>query len=45
MNTVFGVALVVLALATAIFPQFTDCESQGKMITLANGKTVSMKCH
>jgi len=45
MNRFFGIALVVVALAIAIVPQFTDCESQGKMITLANGKQISMKCH
>jgi len=42
---VLGVTLIVLALVTAILPQFTDCQSQGKVLTLANGKTVSMKCH
>ena len=41
----FGIALVALALGTAIVPQFTDCASQGKAITLASGKTVDMKCH
>ncbi len=42
---VLGIVLVALALGTAIVPQFTDCASQGKAITLANGKTVAMKCH
>ena len=45
MSKFFGIALVVIALAIAVVPQFTDCESQGKMITLANGKEISMKCH
>ena len=45
MNKVFGISLVVLALALAVVPAFTDCQSQGKAITLANGKTVPMKCH
>lgn len=45
MMKVFGSVLLVLALATAIIPQFTDCESQGKILTLTTGKTVSMKCH
>ena len=36
---------IVLALLIAIVPQFTDCESQGKMLTLESGKQVSMKCH
>jgi len=37
--------IIVLALVSAILPQFTDCESQGRALTLANGKTVPMKCH
>jgi hypothetical protein len=39
-----GIALVVIALGIAIIPQFTTCESQGKIITLANGNTIPMKC-
>lgn len=42
---VLGIGLVVLALAAGILPIFTDCQSQGKAIELANGKTVPMKCH
>lgn len=42
---VLGIAIIVLALITGIVPQFTDCQSQGKALTLANGKTVPMKCH
>lgn len=45
MFKVLGIALVVLALVTAILPQFTDCQSQGKQITLANGSKIPMKCH
>ena len=37
--------IVVLALVIGILPQFTDCQSQGKALTLQNGKTVPMKCH
>jgi len=37
--------IIILALLIAIVPQFTDCESQGKMLTLESGKQVSMKCH
>jgi hypothetical protein len=44
-NKLFGVVLVVVALAIALVPAFTDCQSQGKSITLANGKTIPMKCH
>ena len=37
--------VIVLALVIGIVPQFTDCQSQGRALTLQNGKTVSMKCH
>jgi hypothetical protein len=37
--------LVILALVVGLVPQFTDCASQGKALTLQNGKTVPMKCH
>ena len=42
---VIAVILLVLALVIGVVPQFTDCQSQGKAITLANGKTIPMKCH
>jgi hypothetical protein len=42
---IIGAILIVLALVTAIAPQFLDCQSQGKSLALANGKTVPMKCH
>ena len=42
---VLGIGLVVLALVAGILPMFTDCQSQGKAIELANGKTIPMKCH
>lgn len=37
--------MIVLALVIGIIPQFTDCQSQGRHLTLENGKTVPMKCH
>lgn len=40
-----GVALLVFAVAIATIPQFTSCQSQGKVLELANGKTTSMKCY
>ena len=40
-----GIALIIIAVALAIVPFFSDCESDGKMITLENGKQISMKCH
>ncbi len=45
MSKVFGVALIALAVALAVVPAFTDCQSQGKAITLPNGMTTPMKCH
>ena len=37
--------LVVLAIAVGSVGYFTDCESQGKHIELAGGRTIPMKCH
>jgi hypothetical protein len=37
--------MILSALALAIAPVFTDCESTGKMLTTADGRNVSMKCH
>jgi hypothetical protein len=34
-----------LALTIAIVPVFTDCQSQGKQLTLQDGRAVPMKCH
>lgn len=45
MNKVLGVALIAMALAIAVVPHFTDCLSQGNLLTLANGATQPMKCH
>jgi hypothetical protein len=42
---VIGILLVILALVVGVVPQFTDCQSQGRALTLENGKTVAMKCH
>jgi len=42
---VITVIFVILALVIGIVPQFTDCQSQGRSIELANGKTIPMKCH
>lgn len=40
-----AIAIIVLAVLIAAVPQFTDCHSQGKMLTLQNGKQIDMKCH
>jgi hypothetical protein len=45
MNKFLGIALIVLALAIAIVPVFTDCQSQGNSLTTTTGKIVPMKCH
>lgn len=45
MNRFFGVAIIILSLAIAIIPAFTDCQSQGKAIQVSPTKTVEMKCH
>jgi len=45
MFKVLGVGLVALAIALAVVPRFTDCQSQGLQITMQNGKTTPMKCH
>ena len=45
MNKVLGVVMILMALVLAIAPVFTDCESHGKLLSTADGRTVSMKCH
>lgn len=45
MNKPLGAAMIVLAAVLAIAPVFSDCQSQGKSLTLQNGNTVPMKCH
>ncbi len=42
---VIGILLIVVALAIAIVPSFTNCSSQGLAIQLPGGKTVPMKCY
>jgi hypothetical protein len=45
MKKIMGVVSIVLALGIIALPFFTDCQSQGRSLELANGKTVPMKCH
>jgi hypothetical protein len=45
MRKVLGVAMIVLAVVLAVVPIFSDCQSQGRALELANGRTVPMKCH
>jgi hypothetical protein len=42
---VAAIAIMILAVAIAVVPIFTDCESAGRMLTLSDGRQVSMKCH
>jgi hypothetical protein len=42
---VIATVVIILALLIGIVPMFTDCESAGRMLTLADGRQVSMKCH
>lgn len=42
---ILAVILIILALMISIIPQFTDCESQGRMLTLQDGRQIAMKCH
>lgn len=45
MLKILGVIIIVLALAIASVPYFTDCQFQGLALTTIDGKTVPMKCH
>ena len=42
---VAAISLIILAVLIAIIPIFSDCQAAGRMITLANGKEIPMKCH
>lgn len=42
---ILGIVMLALALAIIIIPQYTNCEHQGKHITLASGKQIPMKCY
>jgi CHASE2 domain-containing sensor protein len=42
---VIGGLLIALALLVGIVPMFSDCESQDRSLTLANGREIPMKCH
>jgi hypothetical protein len=40
-----GIIFVLLALATGVVPQFTNCAPPGRAIELPGGMTIPMKCH
>ncbi|HSJ58777.1 MAG TPA: DUF4418 family protein [Anaerolineae bacterium] len=42
---VAAVVIMLLAVAIAVVPMFTDCESDGRQITTADGRQIPMKCH
>lgn len=42
---VLAVFIVILAVLISVVPQFTDCQSQGRALTLESGQKVPMKCH
>ena len=42
---VAAISLIILAVLIAIIPIFSDCQAAGRMITLANGKEIPLKCH
>jgi len=45
MNKFLGGVMILMALVLIVAPVFTDCQSDGKFLTTADGRTVSMKCH
>ncbi len=45
MNRFLNAVMVLMAITLAVAPIFTDCQSHGKFLTTADGRTVSMKCH
>jgi CDP-diglyceride synthetase len=45
MMKIAAIVMVILALVIGIVPQFSDCESHGRSLTLADGRQIPMKCH
>ena len=41
---IIGILVMALAVLIAVVPQFYNCQHDGKVLTLANGMQVSMKC-
>jgi hypothetical protein len=41
---IIGFLVMALAVLIAVVPQFYNCQHDGKVLTLANGMQVSMKC-
>lgn len=42
---VAAIVIMILAVAIAAVPQFTDCLADGRQLTTADGRQIPMKCH
>ena len=42
---VAATAIAILAVLIAVVPMFSDCSAAGRMLTLADGREIPMKCH
>jgi len=42
---VAAIVIMLLAVAIAAVPQFTDCLADGRQLTTADGRQIPMKCH
>jgi hypothetical protein len=42
---VAAVIMILLSVLIGVVPMFTDCESHGRALTLADGRQIPMKCH
>jgi hypothetical protein len=40
-----AVLMILLSVLIGVIPMYTDCESHGRALTLADGRQVPMKCH
>ena len=45
MQKPLSILLLLFALFIAIVPVFSDCQSQGRSLTTADGRSIPMKCH
>jgi hypothetical protein len=40
-----AVLMILLSVLIGVIPLYTDCESHGRALTLADGRQIPMKCH
>jgi hypothetical protein len=40
-----SILIIILAILIAVLPLFFNCQHDGKMLTLENGKQIPMKCY